>query len=94
MRQAGLSRRSLLRKAGIGLTGLAARAALSAGETAPSDRPNILLCLSDDQSYPHAGAYGEPVIETPAFDRVAARACCSRGPTAPLRRARRRAARF
>lgn len=71
MRQAGLSRRSLLRKAGIGLTGLAARAALSAGETAPSDRPNILLCLSDDQSYPHASAYGEPVIETPVFDRVA-----------------------
>lgn len=42
-----------------------------AEETAP-ERPNILLCLSDDQSYPHASAYGEPVIKTPVFDRVAA----------------------
>lgn len=35
------------------------------------DRPNILFCLSDDQSYPHASAYGEPVIQTPVFDRIA-----------------------
>jgi len=34
-------------------------------------RPNILLCLSDDQSYPHASAYGTPVIRTPVFDRLA-----------------------
>jgi arylsulfatase A-like enzyme len=33
--------------------------------------PNILFCLSDDQSYPHASAYGEPVIQTPVFDRIA-----------------------
>lgn len=36
-------------------------------------RPNILLCLADDQSYPHASAYGEPVIKTPVFDRIASR---------------------
>lgn len=35
------------------------------------DQPNILFCLSDDQSYPHASAYGEPVIKTPVFDRIA-----------------------
>lgn len=34
-------------------------------------RPNILFCLSDDQSYPHMGAYGEPVLKTPVFDRIA-----------------------
>lgn len=39
--------------------------------TAADSRPNILFCLSDDQSWPHASAYGEPVIETPVFDRVA-----------------------
>ncbi len=33
--------------------------------------PNILLAVSDDQSWPHAGAYGYPAIKTPAFDRVA-----------------------
>ncbi|MFK7909164.1 MAG: sulfatase [Akkermansiaceae bacterium] len=36
-----------------------------------AERPNILFCLSDDQSYPHASAYGESVIKTPVFDRVA-----------------------
>ena len=34
-------------------------------------RPNILFAISDDQSYPHASAYGYEAIQTPAFDRVA-----------------------
>ena len=34
-------------------------------------RPNILFCISDDQSYAHTGANGDPVVKTPAFDRVA-----------------------
>ena len=34
-------------------------------------RPNILLCISDDQSYPHASAYGYKATQTPHFDRVA-----------------------
>ncbi len=34
-------------------------------------QPNILFCISDDQSYAHTGANGDPVIKTPAFDRVA-----------------------
>ncbi|SVE40453.1 uncharacterized protein METZ01_LOCUS493307, partial [marine metagenome] len=34
-------------------------------------RPNILFAISDDQSYPHASAYGCRGISTPAFDRVA-----------------------
>ena len=34
-------------------------------------RPNILLAIADDQSYPYASAYGTPGIATPAFDRVA-----------------------
>ncbi len=33
--------------------------------------PNILLAISDDQSYPYASAYGTTDIQTPAFDRVA-----------------------
>lgn len=35
------------------------------------DRPNILFCISDDQSYAHTGANGDPVVQTPAFDRIA-----------------------
>ena len=34
-------------------------------------QPNILFCISDDQSYPHTGAYGCLFVQTPAFDRVA-----------------------
>ncbi len=38
---------------------------------AAAPRPNILFCISDDQSYAHTGANGEPQIKTPAFDRIA-----------------------
>lgn len=33
--------------------------------------PNILLAISDDQSYPHASAYGSRAVKTPGFDRIA-----------------------
>ncbi len=33
--------------------------------------PNILLALSDDQSWLHTGITGNKVIKTPAFDRIA-----------------------
>ena len=36
-----------------------------------SKPPNILFAISDDQSFPHASAYGATWIHTPAFDRVA-----------------------
>jgi len=34
------------------------------------ERPNILFCISDDQSWLHTGAMGDPVVKTPAFDRI------------------------
>ncbi|MCP9237023.1 sulfatase [Lewinella sp. JB7] len=37
-----------------------------------AERPNILLFLADDWSFPHAGVYGDPVVQTPNFDRLAA----------------------
>ena len=36
-----------------------------------ADRPNILLCVADDWGWPHASAYGDPAVRTPAFDRLA-----------------------
>jgi len=33
--------------------------------------PNILLAISDDQSYPHASVYGYKAVNTPGFDRIA-----------------------
>ena len=44
---------------------------LAAVTVAAADRPNILLCVADDWGWPDAGAYGDPVVKTPAFDRVA-----------------------
>src|SRR5437868_3456618 len=35
-------------------------------------RPNILLAVADDWSFPHAGVYGDKALKTPNFDRVAA----------------------
>jgi N-sulfoglucosamine sulfohydrolase len=45
-------------------------AVVAAGKTA-SRRPNILLAISDDQSYPNCSAYGDKSVKTPAFDRIA-----------------------
>ena len=44
---------------------------ISSLELTANDRPNILFCISDDQSYAHTGANGDPVVKTPAFDRIA-----------------------
>jgi N-sulfoglucosamine sulfohydrolase len=35
------------------------------------DRPNILIAISDDQSFAHTSATGCKALRTPAFDRVA-----------------------
>tara|TARA_R110000850_G_scaffold14189_2_gene45468 strand:+ start:204 stop:1706 length:1503 start_codon:yes stop_codon:yes gene_type:complete len=51
---------------------LAAALLLIATAHAETGRPNILFCISDDQSYAHTGANGDPVVKTPAFDRIAA----------------------
>lgn len=34
-------------------------------------RPNVLICLADDASFPHMSIYGTKWIKTPAFDSVA-----------------------
>ncbi|MFH1833709.1 MAG: sulfatase, partial [bacterium] len=44
---------------------------LSACSPAPKPLPNIVFAIADDWSWPHAGAYGDPVVRTPTFDRLA-----------------------
>ncbi len=34
-------------------------------------RPNILVIVADDWSYPHAGYYGDKIVSTPNFDQLA-----------------------
>ena len=64
------SRRGFLSIAGLVGAGLFV---LSMGhaEAQAAKPPNILLAISDDQSWPHASAYGCTFVKTPAFDRVA-----------------------
>lgn len=51
---------------------IATTAALPLGSCRRGEAPpNVLLVVADDQSFPHAGAYGDKFVRTPAFDRVA-----------------------
>lgn len=54
------------------LAGALAGCGVSPEAGGDQQRPNILFVIADDQSFPHASAYGNPVFKTPAFDRVAA----------------------
>ena len=57
-----------------GAAALSAAAISSVGWAAENDRqtrPNVLLAISDNQTWMHAAAYGDKCVETPAFDRVA-----------------------
>lgn len=55
---------------GLGLTwALALEAETTTGQA--EERPNILFALADDWAWPHAGAYGDQVVKTPTFDRLA-----------------------
>jgi N-sulfoglucosamine sulfohydrolase len=57
-----------------GLTGLLVLTGFTSCEEPQREllRPNILLCLADDISFPHMGAYGTEWVHTPNFDRLAA----------------------
>lgn len=35
------------------------------------EAPNILFCIADDWGWPHAGVYGDTVVQTPNFDLLA-----------------------
>ncbi len=41
------------------------------GQEPKPKRPNILFCISDDQSWIHTSVAGDPVVKTPHFDRIA-----------------------
>ena len=56
--------------AALGVLALPLRGLMAAEPTLPA-RPNVLLCLADDWGWPHAGAYGDQVVRTPTFDRLA-----------------------
>ena len=64
------TRRDFLKAFGFGAASLMAPKLVSAGEP-DRKRPNILFCLADDWSWPHASIAADKVVKTPTFDRVA-----------------------
>ncbi len=71
------SRRDFLRMAAATATVLALPSIGRGAETPktpslnPSAKPNILFILADNWRWPTAGALGDPMARTPAFDRLA-----------------------
>jgi len=70
MRIRSISRRDFVKKMMLGSAALTSYGMMGRCRTKLGP-PNILFCISDDQSYPHASAYGVDFVKTPAFDRVA-----------------------
>ncbi|HUT32984.1 MAG TPA: sulfatase [Planctomycetota bacterium] len=68
-----MERRAFFERLGSTAAAVALADALRAAESAPSARPNIVFAIADDWSWPHAGAYGDKVVKTPAFDRIASK---------------------
>ncbi len=70
-----MNRRDFLKAVSAGTASLAVSGCMNSiklsGQKESAKRPNILFCISDDQSWLHAGAYGDKVVKTPNFDRVA-----------------------
>ena len=71
-----MNRRDFIRSVGAGTLGLLSTTApggcaLAMSGQRTKKQPNILFCLADDWSWPHASIAGDKVVKTPTFDRVA-----------------------
>lgn len=66
-----ISNRMIINKLNFGRFSGFSFALCFATHTVSAQKPNVLLVISDDQSYPHASAYGSKMVSTPAFDYVA-----------------------
>ncbi|MHC4744532.1 MAG: sulfatase-like hydrolase/transferase, partial [Planctomycetota bacterium] len=68
-----IGRRDFL-KAGLGGLCLTAMRGLGVLAGHPSEKPNIVLCMADDQGWGDMAYNGHPVLKTPNFDAMAAEA--------------------
>jgi len=70
-----LTRRDLLRAAGLGLVSLSIpgwpASTGAPGLSAAPKRPNIVIALCDDLGYGDLACYGHPHIQSPNLDRLA-----------------------
>ncbi len=63
-----MNRRRFLKTLGLGAAWLAGRRCLAA----EMDRPNVILCMTDDQGWGDTAYNGHPILKTPALDAMAA----------------------
>jgi len=68
-----MKRRDFLKFAGAGIC-LGAMGCVSGSGARSSKKPNILLCMADDQGWGDMAYNGHPVLKTPNFDAMAASA--------------------
>jgi len=66
------NRREFLSTLGLSTAYLAINGSLK-GADRPAERPNIILCMADDQGWGEMGYYGHPNLKTPIFDEMAAK---------------------
>jgi arylsulfatase A len=71
-----MTRRELIRWAGMGAVGMALSRGLGAARLLGSEKggrkPNFVIIFCDDLGYGDLGCYGHPTIRTPHLDRMAA----------------------
>ncbi|MBM4045965.1 MAG: N-acetylgalactosamine 6-sulfate sulfatase, partial [Planctomycetes bacterium] len=66
-----MERREFLKAVGAGVF-LAAQRGVAALGAASSRKPNVVLCMADDQGWGDMAYNGHPVLKTPNFDAMAA----------------------
>ena len=66
-----MDRRDVLKVAGAGSC-LAAASCVSAAAAPVAGKPNVVLCMADDQGWGDMAYNGHPVLKTPNFDALAA----------------------
>jgi arylsulfatase A len=64
------NRRTFLKSVVTGTA--AALSPLTPGQAANAERPNVVLILTDDQGYGDIGCHGNPIVQTPRLDQLAA----------------------
>ena len=69
--------RDFLKGFGAGVSMLAAQELLHAGQRSRT-KPNVILCMTDDQGWGGMGYNGHPVLRTPNLDQMAKGIRCDR----------------